>query len=143
MKKLLPFLFLAIVLGSCSKGGNDPAPAPAPTNNSHPILGQWFPVNTVTVITTSSGQASTYTMDYLNRAVSEVYTATDVTAYLNQSATGPAHPYTLSSNICTISDGSRIIRQFEIETLTSSSFVQKYTSTNGTSTSVSMTTLVR
>jgi hypothetical protein len=36
MKKLLPLLFLGLSLASCSKGGDDPSPTPAPS-----ILGKW------------------------------------------------------------------------------------------------------
>jgi hypothetical protein len=145
MKKhlLLALTICTSLLNSgCSKN-DDPTPLPATPDTSQLILGRWYPTNSVIVTTTSTGQSSTQTLNYLNRAVSEAFTATDVTTYSSQSAAGAPRPYIISGNTYTINDGGGASRKFEIVTLTSSSFVRRYTSTSGTSTSVATTTLVR
>ena len=57
MKKLLPLLFLGISLASCSKKGDDPAPAPIvmPT-----IIGSWT-VTDVKVVSIDAGVSTTTT----------------------------------------------------------------------------------
>ncbi|MGI4822675.1 MAG: lipocalin family protein [Janthinobacterium lividum] len=52
-------------------------------------------------------------------------------------------PYSISGNTYTIDDGGGASKKFEIVTLNSSSFVRKFTSTSGTSTTVSTVTLLR
>jgi hypothetical protein len=145
MKNLLP-LFLAACISltnsSCSKK-EDPAPLPATPDYSKFILGEWYPITTVDVTTTSSGQSSTQTLTYANRDISEVFTATTVTAYYRNSSALPGHHYTVSGTTYTEDNGGGVSFKYEIVTLNSTTFVRKLTTIHATYTVVSTMTLVR
>lgn len=144
MKKLLLLALaasLSLTNSSCSKD-SEPAPVVSTPDYSQLILGYWVASSSVAVTTNSTGQATTKTTNYDYGEVSEVYAATYVTAYSMNAAVG-TRPYSISGNTYTIDDGGGASKKFEIVTLNSSSFVRKFTSTSGTSTTVSTVTLLR
>jgi hypothetical protein len=145
MKKLLLLALatsLSLTNSSCSKN-SEPAPVVSTPDYSQLILGYWVASSSVDVTTNSIGQATTKTTnyDYDHGEVSEAFAATYVTAYSMNAAVG-TRPYSISGNTYTIDDGGAS-RNFEIVTLNSSRFVRKFTSTSGTSTTVSTVTLLR
>lgn len=140
MKTYLLAAFLLAGTVGCSKK-NDPATTNTAPDYTQLILGKWVSSSSA-VVTTTGGQSTTNNTAYAYGDVSEVFTATNVTAYSKTAAIG-TRPYSITGSTYTIDDGNGATRKFEIITLTSSSFVRKYTSTSGASTTVSTTTLLR
>jgi hypothetical protein len=142
MKKLLLLALLVICLltsTSCSKN-KEPTP-PDTSAYKQFLLGTWFSISSTEVTTSSSGQSTSKTMNFDHGDLSETYTATTVIAYFKNSV-ATDRPYTLSGNTYVVQDGA-FAKTYEIISLSSSSFVRKYTTTYGTDIIVTTTTLVR
>jgi hypothetical protein len=102
MKNLLPLLFLGLSLASCSKGGDDPKPAPVVTSPySQLLLGRWNKVSAEATISQVVGPPITTLVNFPAGAEYDVFTTATVESFIS-SVSQRISRYTLSGSAYTI-----------------------------------------
>jgi hypothetical protein len=125
MKKLLPFLFLTIVLGSCKKGSDDPSPAPVVTSPSRQLLlGRWNQVSAEATIPQLAGPPITTLVTFPSGNQYDVFTATTVESFIG-SVSQRISTYSLSGSAYTITENG-ITTIYDLKELTTTKLVTSY-----------------